>query len=146
MSRPTIEKKSTYKNLNLTGEKTGSRPPSPRQEKEQKVKSVEEKMTNTNKPDLKMTNNTNNGDDFHSHLVYLVKDIFNDSIVSKKGGTISINAHAINFSLTVLFFLISNFLISNFLISNFIHILPFSPSHIIGWSNARDTTCNASKY
>lgn len=48
------------------------------------------------------------GEEFQSHLVYLVKDFFNDTIIAKKGGTISIKPKLITFSLTVFYFRTSN--------------------------------------
>lgn len=71
-------------------------------------------------------------DEFQSHLVYLVKDFLNDTIIAKKGGTISIKPKLITFSLTVT---------SIFRIC-FISLMTYT----LGWYHSRNPSSYASQY
>jgi hypothetical protein len=162
MNKPTIEKKTTsYKNLDVVrGRSTsGSDKGIPTLEK-LKVKERPLSVIQTGTANASDSSGGAKaggkqgfiGDEFHSHLVYLIKD-FQDTIVAKKGGTIAITPTAVSFSLTVC----SNFiqLIESHCFVLFYCMLKcffFIALHciivadILGWSHARHPALHAAQH
>lgn len=115
--KPTIERKTTsYKNLDVVRGRSNSGDKGLSIPSIEKLKGKERPMSviqtsssggNASETSLgalsgRSKTGKDGSEEFHSHLVYLIKD-FSDTIVAKKGGTIVITQHAVSFSLTVCF-------------------------------------------